>query len=173
MTVLLPATSVIEGRIKEMAKRIISLELDATTIDKMIEERAARIPEVEILKSVPGIGLIYGMTIAAEIGSIDRFPSANHLASYGGVAPKKETSGTSVNKNKRAKGGNRRLKNAFIQSAQRAVDCDQHCKDYYEKKRTEGKKHKSALRSLARRRVEVIYALLVTGSFYEPLPAIT
>ncbi|MGI6105426.1 MAG: transposase [Raoultibacter sp.] len=52
-------------------------------------------------------------------------------------APKKKTSGTSVNKKKKAKGGNRRLKNALIQSAQRVVDCDQHCKDYYEKKRAE------------------------------------
>lgn len=170
MTVFLPATSVIEDRIKEMSARIVSLERDAVIVDKMIGDRAAFIPEVEILKSIPGIGLIYGVTIATEISSIERFPSANHLASYGGVAPRKETSGTSVNKNKKARGGNRRLKNAFIQSAQRAVDCDRHCREYYEKKRAEGKKHKSALRSLARRRVEVIYALLATGSFYEPLP---
>ena len=42
---------------------------------------------------------------------------------------------------------------------------------YYDKKITEGKKHRQAIRALARRRVEVIYALLANGTFYEPLSA--
>ena len=42
---------------------------------------------------------------------------------------------------------------------------------YYDKKIAEGKKHRQAIRALARRRVEVIYALLANGTFYEPLSA--
>lgn len=103
--------------------------------------------------SIPGIGPVYGATIAAEIGDISRFPDANHLASYGGIAPVREESGTSVSRNKKRKNGNRRLKNALIQSAQRAAQCDEHCREYYERKRKESGKHKKTLRALARRRV--------------------
>ena len=69
----------------------------------------------------------------------------------------------------RPRGGNRRLKNAFIQSAQRAIDCDEGARSYYDRKRGEdGKEHRQALRALARRRVDLIYALLSNGTFYEP-----
>ena len=55
-----------------------------------------------------------------EIGDIGRFRDSNHLASYAGVAPRKEESGTSVHKRRKRKGGNRRLKNALMQSSQRS-----------------------------------------------------
>ena len=61
----------------------------------------------------------------------------------------------------------RRLKNAAIRSAQCALQLDKRAAAYYEKKRAEGKGHKQALRALARRRVDVIYALLCNGTFYE------
>ena len=168
MTVELPATEVIEIQIKKLAKRILELDQEESELDAAIEERADAVPETAILKSVPGIGRVYGATIAAEIGDINRFPDANHLASYGGIAPVKEESGTSVKKNKKRKNGNRKLKNAFIESAQKAKRYDPRCKAYYDRKRAEGLQHKQALRALARRRVDLIYALLANGTFYEP-----
>ncbi|MFR8299034.1 MAG: IS110 family transposase [Gordonibacter urolithinfaciens] len=168
MTVELPATEVIEIQIKQLARRILELDQEESELDAAIEERADAVPETAILKSIPGIGRVHGATIAAEIGDISRFPDANHLASYGGIAPVKEESGTSVKKNKRRKSGNRRLKNALIQSAQMAIRFDPRCKAYYNRKRAEGLKRKQALRALARRRVDLIYALLANGTFYEP-----
>ncbi len=168
MTVELPATEVIEIQIKKLARRILELDQEESELDAAIEERADAVPETAILKSIPGIGRVHGATIAAEIGDISRFPDANHLASYGGIAPVKEESGTSVKKNKRRKSGNRRLKNALIQSAQMAIRFDPRCKAYYNRKRAEGLKRKQALRALARRRVDLIYALLANGTFYEP-----
>ena len=96
-------------------------------------------------------------------------PDASHLASYGGVAPAKRESGTTMSKTRGRRGGNRRLKNALIQSAQRALCCDEGARAYYDRKRGEGGKgHRQALRALARRRVDLIYALLSNGTFYEP-----
>ena len=111
---------------------------------------------------------MYAALIAVEIGDVGRFCDANHLASYAGVAPRKEESGTSVHKSKKRKGGNRKLKNALMQSAQRSVQRDEVAKAYYDRKRAEGKKHLQALRALARHRVTVIYAMLNEGTFYEP-----
>lgn len=166
----MPATEVVEAQIRKYAERVIELEAEEDELNAEIARLAPLLPEVAILKSVSGIGDVYAAVIAVEIGDISRFPDASHLASYGGVAPVRETSGTSVSKKKKRKGGNRRLKNALIQSAQRAVEYDEGARAYYDRKRGEdGKGHRQALRALARRRVDLIYALLSNGTFYEPL----
>ena len=167
-TVVLPGAAVIEEQIRSIASRVIELVAEEKRLNRMIEQRAAMIPEVELLQSIPGVGPVYAALIAVEIGDIGRFCDANHLASYAGVAPRKEESGTSVHKSKKRKGGNRKLKNALMQSAQRSVQRDEVAKAYYDRKRAEGKKHLQALRALARHRVTVIYAMLNEGTFYEP-----
>ena len=166
-SVEMPASAAIERQAKRVARRILELEAEETELNAELERLSAALPEVAILQSMPGIGKVYGAVIASEIGDIRRFPSSCHLASYGGVAPVREESGTSVRRSKKRKGGNRRLKNALIQSAQSAVTHDERSRSYYEKKRAEGKGHKQALRALARRRVDVIYALLANGEFYK------
>jgi len=42
---------------------------------------------VQLLQTIPGIGLILAYVIEVEIGEIDRFPSRRHLNSYAGLAP--------------------------------------------------------------------------------------
>ena len=163
-----PAAEAIEAQIRKYAGRVIQLEAEEREIDAAIAELAPLLPEVAILKSIPGIGDVYAAVIAVEVGDVARFADASHLASYGGVAPVREESGTSVRRSKRRKGGNRRLKNALIQSAQRAVCCDEGARSYYDRKREGGKGHRQALRALARRRVDLIYALLSNGTLYEP-----
>lgn len=167
-SVAMPAAEVIEAQVRRYAERIIELESEEDEINAAMADLAPLLPEVAVLKSVPGIGDVYAAVIAVEVGDVSRFADASHLASYGGVAPAREESGTSVRKRKRRKGGNRRLKNALIQSAQRAVACDEGARLYYDRKREDGKGHSQALRALARRRVDLIYALLSNGTLYEP-----
>ncbi len=172
-TVSLPATSVIEARIKRIAERVIELEAEERELDAELERLSEQLIEVRLLKSIPGIGRVFGATIAAEIGDIDRFVNAHHLASYAGVAPVKRESGT-IKKSRRRKGGNRRLKNALVQSATIAAFKEGSREEaYYTKKIAEGKTHRQACLALARRRVEVIYAMLANGTYYEPLPITT
>lgn len=165
--VTLPATAAIEGQIKKTAARIIELEAEERAFSADLERLSKLLPEVALIRSIPGVGRVYGATIVAEIGDISRFKSPHHLASYGGIAPVKEESGTSVKKKKKRKGGNRRLKNALIQAAQHAIESDPLARGYYDRKRAEGKKHRQAIRALARRRADLIYAMLNNGTFYE------
>ena len=164
----MPGAALVEEYIRQMAGRILSVRAEVAGLEKRIGSYALVLPEINILMGVPGIGKTYGPVIAAEIGDISRFKSADELAYYGGVTPKKTTSGTSVNKKSKAKAGNRRLKDAFVGSAQKAVMHDAKSRAYYEKKRAEGKSYNSAILALARRRVDLIFALLKTGSLYEP-----
>lgn len=121
--------------------------------------------EAAILRSMPGIGDVWCAVILGAIGSIDRFPSAGHLASYAGLAPGRWESGTSIRGSVRPR-GNGQLKNALRQAAQSAARYDERSKAYYEKKRSEGRSHGQAISALARRRVDVMYAMLKNGEMY-------
>jgi transposase len=79
-------------------------------------------------------------------------------------------SGTSIRGEHRSRRGNHRLKNALWLSA----FCSLHhppSRDYYAKKRSQGKQHNAAILCLARRRCDLIHKMLRTGQSYGELPA--
>ena len=157
-----------EEQVRRLCGRIAELDRQVSELDAAIEARAADIPETALLASIPGMGAWSSAVVASQIGDISRFRSEAALAAYCGVVPRVRRSGSSVNSARARRQGNRVLKNALLLSAQAAITRDGPDRDYYDRKRAEGKKHRQALRSLARRRVGLIYALLSSGTFYEP-----
>ncbi|MDX3070053.1 transposase, partial [Streptomyces sp. ND04-05B] len=95
------------------------------------------------------------------------FPTAAHLASYAGLAPTTKSSGTSIHGEHAPRGGNRVLKRAMFLSAFAALH-DTASRTYYDKCRARGKTHTQALLRLARQRINVLFAMLRDGTFYEP-----
>ena len=94
------------------------------------------------------------------------------LAAYAGIAPVTHSSGTSIKGEHPARTGNRQLKRAFFLAAFASLS-DPVSRTYYDRKRAEGKKHNAALICLARRRCDVLYAMLRNGTHYrhpEPAP---
>lgn len=166
-TVAYPAASVAEEQVRILCARILELNAQIASVEAAIAARSTSIPATPLLMSIPGVGEWTAAVIASQIGDVSRFRSSDALASYSGLAPRKRQSSKSLNKTTARKGGNRVLKNAIVQSVQIALTWDGPERDRYWKKRAEGKKHKQAIRALARRRVEVIYAMLSTGAFYD------
>ena len=101
-------------------------------------------------------------------GGASSFPTSGHLASYAGLAPVTRRSGTSIKGEFPARSGNKHLKRAFFLSAFAALRADPISRAYYDRKRAEGKKHNAALICLARRRCDVIHAMLRNGTLYDP-----
>jgi hypothetical protein len=54
----------------------------------------------------------------------------------------------------------------MFRSAWIASNCHDPSRRYYQRKRAEGRKHNAAVMSLARRRSNVIYAMLTSREFY-------
>jgi transposase len=100
----------------------------------------------------------------AEAGGISRFPSPDRLAAAAGLAPVLKQSGK-VRYLKRANGGNKQLKRVFYQSAFCSLGHPA-SRAFYARKRREGKRHHQAVIALARRRVDVLYAILRTRTPY-------
>lgn len=113
---------------------------------------------------MPGVGVKTAATILLTIGDGSGFASAGHLAAYAGIAPVTRRSGKSIRGEHPARPGNKHLKNALFRSAFVASNCDPELAEYYQRKRAQGKKHNAAIICIARRRCDVIYAMLKTGT---------
>ena len=135
-----------------------------------IEELLEAHPLSKVLTSMPGIGVRTGARILIDVGDGSTFPTAGHLAAYAGLAPATRSSGSSIRGEQPSRRGNKQLKRAFFLSAFASL-ADPASRAYYDKKIAQGKHHTQALLCLARRRADVLFAMLRDGTFYEPQPA--
>jgi transposase len=168
-TVMVPAEATIGRVIAELAREVSRLALARARLAAEIEAVFASHPLAPVLLSIPGIGARTGSRILTEIGDITRFPTPGHLAAYAGLAPVTRQSGRSIHGEHKSRRGNHRLKNALWLSAFCALHHPP-ARDYYARKRGEGKRHNAAILCLARRRCDLIYRMLTTGRTYGQLP---
>jgi transposase len=81
---------------------------------------AAADPRVLLLRTIPGIGELLGLAIAAEIGDIARFGSPRKLIGYAGLAPRVNQSGERSRTGALSKAGSRTLRWAAVEAAHQA-----------------------------------------------------
>lgn len=120
-----------------------------------------------VLVTLCGFGPRTGARTLAEIGDPRRFADGGRLAAYAGLAPVDRRSGRSINSASQSRTGNHRLKNAMFLAAFVASQHDPEAKAYYQRKRAEGKKHNAAIICLARKRCNIILAMLKTATPYQ------
>jgi transposase len=78
---------------------------------------AARDPIAAALDRQAGFGPVFSVTLRAEIGTISRFPDGPHLASYAGLVPRVERSGSRRWTGRIAKTGSPWLRWTLIEAA--------------------------------------------------------
>ena len=72
---------------------------------------------VELLKTIPGIGLLTAMTLLTEMETIERFEDTDHLAAFVGLVPSRHDSGEIKNTGEMTFRGQSTLKKCIIESA--------------------------------------------------------
>ncbi|EWM12556.1 IS110 family transposase [Kutzneria sp. 744] len=172
-TVTVPGTTAADTVLPRLADSLKTVLQQRKQIASEVEEILDAHPLAGVLTSMPGIGVRTAARILLEIGDASAFKSSGHLAAYAGIAPVTRSSGSSIKGEHPARTGNRKLKRAFFLAAFAAL-ADPTSRAYYDRKRAEGKKHNAALICLARRRCDVLYAMLRNRACYrhpEPLPA--
>ena len=117
------------------------------------------------------MGLVLTAEFLAEVGDPSRFGSADRLAAAAGLVPVLRASGK-VSYQRRARKGNRALKRVFYRSAFCSLSCHEASQEYYRRKRAEGKRAQQAIVALARRRVNVLWAMLRDGAVHEDRAAV-
>ncbi len=120
--------------------------------------------EVKILMSVPGIGLDLSIKILAEIGEVDRFPSARHLVSYAGLSPTARNSGGRNRSGKPTKKSNKHLRRYMYLAAMAAVRSKNSVvRKWFDRFIGRGKPFKVAITAVARKLLAIIWHLLMKG----------
>ena len=115
--------------IEVLNKKIIQFE-------KKVLEHAKLKPEFELLLSIPGVGLILGLTIMLETGAIDRFKKVGNFTSYCRcVRAKKQSNGKSKGSNN-SKNGNPHLAWAFVEVVHHAIRTCPQAKKFYDRKKS-------------------------------------
>lgn len=170
-SVTLPAEEVTARIVAELAGEVLALKERIEALDGELRRRFFARPEARILASLPGMGPILGSEFLVAAGDLRAFEGADQLAAYAGLVPAARDSGKRVGNHRRMRGGNKVLKRVFYQSAFASLRGSPHSRAFYDRKRREGKRHTQALIALARRRVNVLWAMLRDGTTFEVQPA--
>ncbi len=170
-SVRLPAEDVASRVVAELATEVLVLKDRVGRLGAELEERFFARPEAPILASLPGMGVVLGAQFLVAAGDLSAFENADQLAAYAGLVPAARDSGKRTGNNKRMRGGNKVLKYVFYQSAFASLQKAPQSRAFYDRKRFEGKGHTQALIALARRRVNVLWAMLRDGATFEARPS--
>ena len=169
-----PGEKITAQVVHSLAREVMALNEKIAETDKLIEGRFRQHRHAEVIASMPGIGPLLGAEfLAATGGDMDAFDSADRLAGFAGVAPAARDSGKISGNLHRPKRYSRRLQRVFYTSALISIRCCDESRRFYDRKRAKGKRHVQAVLALARRRVNVLWALLRDGRCYEPIPPVT
>jgi transposase len=166
-SVSLPAETLTARIVAELAGEILSLKENIAVLNKELKKRFFLREEAKILTSLPGVGVTLGAEFLVSAGDLSAFESADKLAAYAGLVPAAHDSGKRTGNNRRMRGGNKALKFVFYQSAFASLRSSAESRAFYDRKRAEGKRHTQALIALARRRVNVLWAMLRDGTTFE------
>jgi transposase len=153
--------------VADPALEVLALKERVAALDGELEGRFFAHPLSTVIGSLPGMGALLGAEFLAAAGDLSAFKSAGHLAAYAGLVPAANDSGKRVGNNRRMRGGNKTLKRVFYQSAFASLRGSSESRAFYDRKRAEGKRHHQALIALARRRVNVLWAMLRDGARFE------
>ncbi|MDX2935604.1 IS110 family transposase [Streptomyces ipomoeae] len=165
----LPGEKLTAQLVHTLAKEVVVLNQRIAEIDKLIEARFRDHHTFEVITSMPGLGVIPGAEfLAATGGDMAAFGTPDHLAGFGGVAPVPRDSGKISGNLRRPQRYNRRLQRVFYTSALFSIRYCEDSRRFYDRKRAEGKRHTQAVLALARRRVNVLWALLRDGRCSQP-----
>ena len=176
------AQAILETSAMRASPRTLALELKAELIRQLCDELLAnhdRIIRLErmlreqllpatkqTITTIIGISTILAATIIGETGSITRFRSPAAFAVYNGTAPARNSTG-GRDRHKARRDCNHRLKRAFYLVARAAVLHDPIAKAYHQSCKSRGLSYVEALKRVARRMSDVVYALLKSGKAYD------
>lgn len=153
-------------QLRSMIEQLKFLELQIKDTETEIKKIMSSLHSV--IETIPGIGPINGATILGEIGDINKFSNPTKLVAFAGLDATVSQSGQyNATHNVMSKRGSPYLRKALFSAALIATQHDPVLKAFYEKKRSEGKHHLTALGAVSRKLCYIIHAILKKNEPYE------
>src|SRR5712691_3939795 len=156
--------------VEQELKTLDFLEEQIESAEKRLEAIMKVSVEADLLKTLPCVGKILSMVLMLEIGRVDRFPTAAHLASYAGLVPRIHSSGGRTRMGQVCSNVNRNLKWAFVEAGNLVVRNQRwlagtHVLRLYQRIRR-AKNHKKAVVAVARHLAEAVWWVLTKQEVY-------
>lgn len=137
------------------------------TFDDAIAEGAPAHPDFPIFDSFPATGPVFGPRLMTAFGEQrDRYPRADDLQRYVGIAPVTERSGHSTWVHWRWQCP-KFLRQTFVEWAALTIPRSFWAAAYYRQQRAKGKTHQAALRALAYKWIRILHRCWRTGQPYD------
>ena len=171
-TVTMPGEAVTAALVQKLACQLLDLDREIKDTGKLITSRFRSHHQGRIIESLPGMGPILGAQFLVATGGrpLEAFASPGRLASYAGLVPVPRDSGRVTGNYHRPRRYCRPLRQVFYMMALSSIRPEGPSKAFYQRKRDENKVHAQALLALARRLVDVLWALLRDNRIYTPAP---
>src|SRR5215213_4697202 len=164
----LPAEPIGSTLVARLAAEITAIDHDLVDLDAQLTARFHQHETAEILLSLPGFRPVLAATFLANIGGdLAGFDTVDRLAAVAGLAPVPYDSGRITGNLHRPRRFNRRLLRTCYLAALSSLKNSPSSRAFYDRKREQGKTHKQALIPLARRRINVTWAMLRDHTPYQ------
>lgn len=146
--------------VTSLVKVIASTNTQIAELEEVLGEHFGQHPDADILRSLPGLGVVTGARVLGEFGDDpDRYDSAKGRKNYAGTSPLTVASGT--RRIVRARHiRNRRLADALHWWAFNAISRSPGARTLYDTRRAAGDTHNAALRAVANRLVGILHGCL-------------
>ena len=154
--------------LSQKISHLLFLQEKLPEIEEMLSRMCRQIAweDLEILKSIKGIGDVTALHFLAEVGDVRRFGNHRKLIAYAGLDPSVHQSGKFKGESKISKRGNRHARRVIFLMAQSVARVNHFFRTYFLRKREEGASYKKAILAVAHKLIRVIFALLTQRSHF-------
>lgn len=158
----------------EETRRLLDRELEIIRVlDHVIDQasqeirrRAGQDPKAKLLMTMPGVGYYTALMLIAELGDVGRFPSAKHVVSFVGLAPRVQASGGQVRIGRITRQGSPYLRWIMTEATHVAIRKSWWLREMYLKNLSRRGKQR-ALTAVTRQLLSCAYGILKHNRPYE------
>lgn len=141
------------------------LHVEILKANNWVRQHVQEDPTSQLLKTIPGIGYQFALLIRHEIDDIRRFRNSKKLSGYAGLAPSTYSSGGRTRHGRITKQGNKWLRFAFVEAAQKATITSVTLNTYYQRIKVRAGPHPARV-ATARKIAEIVFGVLKTNTPY-------
>ena len=146
-------------RRQERLEWLDRLDEQVRELDRAVEEAGRERPEVALLRTHPGVGMVVSLAFVLTVGPMERFPNRRQLVSYLGLNPREHSSGGRQRLGAISQQGNPRMRWLLVEAAQTAARFDPQLRRVYQ--RLKSRRHSGVAKvAIARRLAVRLYWML-------------
>lgn len=153
--------------IKATSREILHKQEMLGAEKKYLREIYQQHPQVELISSIPGIGIDTAILLMLEIEDIQRFSSAKKIAAYFGLHPTFKQSGDGVWGTRMSKKGRAEIRAALYMASMTGIRHNSILKSIYSRFRAKGMKHYQAMGVVMHKLLRMVYGILKNQTSFD------